>query len=225
VAADGIRCTEHLLSINWFRIHLVHLERVVPRLKATFLSSTSPFLERGHDGHPLVSDTAPAIDADGEPLRFTPDGVFSLGDQETGKMLLFFLEVDQGTETLASGRRGAKDIRQKVINYQRYFRHAGYKRYQDLWRSTLNGFRLLFLAHSPARLAAICRLIRETPPSDFVWLTNQGRMFAKGVAAEIWARGGKLDAPHESIVGPAMSLVVPLPIGRNEEPAPSERHS
>ncbi|MBN2562230.1 MAG: replication-relaxation family protein [Phycisphaerae bacterium] len=225
VAADGIRCTEHLLAINWFRIHLVHLERVVPRLKATFLSSTSPFLERGHDGQPLVSDTAPATDADGEPLRFTPDGVFSLGDQETGKMLLFFLEVDQGTETLASGRRGAKDIRQKVINYQRYFRHAGYKRYQDLWGGTLNGFRLLFLTHTPARLAAICRLIRETPPSDFVWLTDQGRMFAQGVAAGIWARGGKLDAPLQSIVGPTMSLVAPLSSDQREDPSQSEGRS
>ncbi len=225
VAADRIRCAEHLLAINWFRIHLVHLERVVPRLKATFLSSTSPFLERSHNGQPLVSDTAPATDADGEPLRFTPDGVFSLGDQETGKMLLFFLEVDQGTETLASGRRSAKDIRQKVINYQRYFRHAGYKRYQDLWGSTLNGFRLLFLAHTPARLAAICRLIREASPSDFVWLTDQDRMSAQGVAADIWARGGKLDAPQESIVGPTMSRVAPLSSSRREDLPQSEGRS
>ena len=210
VAADGIRCAEHLLAINWFRIHLVHLERVVPRLKVTFLSSTSPFLERGHDGRPLVSDTSPATDADGEPVRFTPDGVFSLGDQETGKVLLFFIEVDQGTETLASGRRGAKDIRQKVINYQRYFRHAGYKRYEGIWDCTLNGFRLLFLTHTPARLAAICRLIREAPPSDFVWLTGQDRVFAQGVAADIWARGGKLDAPQESIVGATLSRVAPM---------------
>lgn len=219
VAADGIRCAEHLLAMNWLRIHLVHLERIFPRLKATFLSSMSPFLERGPDGQPLVSDRAPATDADGEPVWFTPDGVFMLGDQESGKMLLFFLEVDQGTETLASGRRGAKDIRQKVINYQRYFRAAGYKRYQDIWDCTLNGFRLLFLAHTPARLAALCRLVQETPPSDFVWLTDQDRLFARGVAADIWARGGRLDAPRESIVGPTMSLVALLPGGRHDDPA------
>lgn len=225
VAADGIRCAEHLLAINWFRIHLMHLERRLPRLKATFLSSTSPFVEQGPEGQPLVSDTAPPTAADGAPARFTPDGVFTLRDQEAGKVLLFFLEVDQGSETLASGRRGAKDIRQKVINYQRYFRHTGYKRYQDIWDCTLNGFRLLFLAQAPARLAALCRLVRDTPSSDFIWLTDQDRLFAKGVAADIWARGGKLNAAQESIVGPTMSLVAPLPAGGREGPAQSEVRS
>jgi hypothetical protein len=219
VAADGIRCAEHLLAINWFRIHLVHLERSFPRLGVTFLSSTSPFLDRGPDGQPLVSDRAPATGAGGEPVPFTPDGVFTLRDQEGGTTLLFFLEVDMGTETLASARRGAKDIRTKVINYQQYFRAGCYKRYQDLWDCALNGFRLLFLANSPARLVALCRLVQETPPSDFVWLTDRDRMFAGGVAADIWARGGKLDAPLESIVGRTMSRVAPLPGRHRQQPA------
>ncbi len=219
VAADGIRCAEHLLAINWFRIHLVHLERIVPRLSVTFLSSTSPFLERGPDGQPLVSDRAPAADAGGEPVPFTPDGVFTLRNQESGKTLLFFLEVDMGTETLASARRGAKDILTKVISYQQYFRSGGYKRYQDLWDCELNGFRLLFLAHSPARLAALCRLVQETPPSDFVWLTDRDRMFTDGVSADIWARGGKLGAPLESIAGQTMSRVAPLFGRQRQEPA------
>ena len=225
VAADGIRCAEHLLAINWFRIHLVHLERSLPRLSVTFLSSESPFLERHPDGHALVSDRAPAAAANGESVPFTPDGVFTLRVQESGKTLLFFLEVDMGTETLASGRRGAKDIRNKVINYQQYFRGDGYKRYQDLWDCTLNGFRLLFLANTPARLAALCRLVHESPPSDFVWLTDQDRMFAKGASADIWARGGKLDAPPESIIGKTMSHVAPLSGGQGEGAAEPESHS
>ena len=224
VAADGIRCAEHLLAINWFRIHLVYLERTVSRLSVTFLSCTSPFLERGPDGQPLVSDRAPATDADGEPVPFTPDGVFTLRDQESGKTLLFCLEVDMGTETLASTRRGAKDILTKVVSYQQYFRGGGYKRYQNLWDCELNGFRLLFLTHTPARLAALCRLVQETPPSDFVWLSDQDRMFAQGVSADIWARGGKLDAPPESIVGQAMSRVAPLPGRHRQEPAGNGTH-
>ena len=153
VAADGIRCAEHLLAINWFRIHLVHLERTFPRLRVTFLSSESPLLERGPDGSHFVADRVPTAETDGNPVSFIPDGVFNLRDQESGKTLLFFFEMDMGTEALASGRRGAKDIRNKVINYQQYSRSGGYKRYQNLWDCTLNGFRLLFLANTPPRLA------------------------------------------------------------------------
>ena len=151
----------------------MHLERIIPRLSTVFLSSTSPFLERGPADQPLVSDRAPAADTGGEPVQFTPDGVFTLIDQENGETLLFFLEVDMATETLASSRVNAKDIRNKVINYQQYFRSGGYKRYEELWKCELNGFRLLFLAHTPARLAALCRLVIGTPPSDFVWLTDR----------------------------------------------------
>ncbi|MCK4342544.1 MAG: replication-relaxation family protein [Phycisphaerae bacterium] len=225
VAADGIRCSEHLLAINWFRIHLVHLERTFPRLSTTFLSSESPFLERGPDGRRFVADRVPPAESGGKPVPFIPDGVFTLRDHKSGKALLFFLEVDRGSETLASGRRGAKDIRTKVINYQQYFRVTGYKRYQDLWDCVLNGFRLLFLAHTPARLAALCRLVQEVPPSDFVWLTDQDRMFAKGVSADIWARGGKLDAPPESIIGKTLSHAAPLSGGQCEGSAEPESHS
>jgi hypothetical protein len=219
VAADGIRCAEHLLSLNWFRIHLLHLERVSERVSARFLSSESPFLERGPDGLPFVTARVPSSEEGGRASPFIPDAAFSLRDRESGKTLLLFLEVDMGTETQSSRRFGVKDIRQKVINYQQYFRQAGYKRYQDIWDCTLNGFRLLFLAHTPARLASLCRLVQEVPPSDFVWLTDQDRMFAQGVTADIWARGGKLDAPQESIVGPTMSRVAPLSAGQIENPA------
>jgi hypothetical protein len=56
VVASGIRCAEHLLAINWFRIHLVHLVRVIPRLGAQFISSTSPFVECQADGSIGVAD-------------------------------------------------------------------------------------------------------------------------------------------------------------------------
>ena len=166
----------------------------------------------------------PPAEADGNPVSFIPDGVFNLRDQESGKTLLFFFEMDMGTEALASGRRGAKDIRNKVINYQQYFRSGGYKRYQDLWECRLAGFRLLFLAHTPARLAAFCRLVQETPPSDFVWLSDRDRMFAQGVSADIWARGGKLGAPPASIIGKTMSHAAPLSGGRREDSAKPESH-
>ena len=76
-----------------------------------------------------------------------------------------------------------------------------YKKYEQVWNCPLNGFRLLFLTISHSRLAALCGLVQEMPPSDFIWLTEQSRMFADGASAAIWARGGKLETPHESILG------------------------
>ncbi len=121
--------------------------------------------------------------------------------------LLFFLEVDMGTETIASRRPGGGDVRQKIVVYQSCFRGGLYKRYEPILGARLRGFRVLVLAHTSSRLAALCRLVRETPPSDFVWLTDQERMFSQGIWAPIWARGGHIDSPPQSILGTEMPAI------------------
>ena len=140
-------------------------------------------------------------------IEFIPDGVFSITNNaaEPKKTLLFFLEVDMGTETIASMDRNFKDVRQKIINYQALFHSGCYKRYERVFDIKLNGFRLLFLANTPVRFIALCRLAKAMPPSDFVWLTDQERMFSGGVSADIWARGGRHDEPLQSILGPKLS--------------------
>ena len=126
-------------------------------------------------------------------IEFIPDGVFSItnGAAKTKKTLLFFLEADRGTETIASSNQSSKDIRHKILNYQTLFSINQYKCYEDVFGSKLNGFRLLILVNTASRLTALCRLVQEMPPSDFVWLTAQEEMFSRGVSAEIWFRGGK----------------------------------
>jgi hypothetical protein len=177
LTAARLTCLEHQLLVNWFRIHLVQMSRIVPRLEVQFLSPTSPFLAPSADGRPMIFDVVPQAEALDEMVGFTPDGVFSIRDKEQDKTLLFFLEADRGTETIVSPSGAPSDIRQKVINYQTYFGTEGYKRYEGTWKCTLNGFRLLFLSCSDSRLANLCRLVRETPPSDFIWLTDQSHMY------------------------------------------------
>jgi hypothetical protein len=140
-------------------------------------------------------------------IEFIPDGVFSItnNEGETKKTLLFFLEIDMGTETIASMDRNFKDVRQKIINYQALYHSGRYKRYERVFDAKLNGFRLLFLANTPVRLIALCHLAKAIPPSDFVWLTDQERMFSRGVSADIWARGGRHDEPLQSILGSKLS--------------------
>ena len=194
IAGDSIRCQNHQLLLNWTRIHLEYLETVVPRLKVQFLAHNSPFL-------PVEFSRVSVPSAAGEVINFTPDATFSLCHAEGGKTLLFFLEVDLGTETLASPKRGLTDLRQKILNYGTCFDAAVYKRYERLWNCQLNGFRLLFLTDTVGRMSAICSLVREMPPSDFIWVTEKDRMFEGGMAAEIWARGGRLDGCPQSIFG------------------------
>ena len=81
------------------------------------------------------------------------------------------------------------------------FHNNHYKRYEKIFNAELNGFRLLFLANMPARMKSICNLAQEMPPSNFIWVTDQKRMFSHGISAEIWARGGWYEKPAESILG------------------------
>jgi len=182
VTADKIYCPDHQLMLNWFRIHLYQLENVLPKLSIRFWADSSPFLPKNSGGFPIIVDFAPVEGSVDEVVRFTPDAVFSITDTVRKITLLFFLEVDCGTETIGSPKRAKTDVRQKIINYQSYFRSLKYKRYEKLWNCKLDGFRLLFLTNTPGRLSSLCRLVQEMLPSDFVWLTEQGRLFPDGVS-------------------------------------------
>ena len=201
VTAARIQCVEYQLLDNWLRIQLLQIEHQVAPLTTRFLSPHSPFLPRGTDDRPLVHDQAPAGGDDEQMIGFVPDGVFTIAHVGQQKTILFFLEVDMGTETIAGRRSDQRDIRQKVVTYQQYFRSLRYKRYEQIFSASLRGFRLLFLTNTYPRLAALCQFVQSMPPSDFVWLTDQERMLAHGVGSAVWARGGHLDAPLESILG------------------------
>jgi hypothetical protein len=201
VLADCPFCADHQLMLNWFRIHLKEVENVLPRVDVQLFAHNSPYSPKDQNGHILITDYSPVPGAGIRGVKFTPDAVFSTSDSVEGKTCLFFLEVDRGTETMASPRRDLSDIRQKIINYQWYFQSKSYKRYEEVFKCELRGFRLLFLTSTYGRLVALCKLTQEIFPTNFVWLTECSRVFADGVSAEIWAKGGDLRAPQLSILG------------------------
>ena len=123
---------------------------------------------------------------------------------ELGRTLLFFLEVDRGTEPRNSTRRDKSNLRQKIINYREYFTIQQYKRYEKIMKCELRGFRLLILTETSTRFAALCRLVRAVPPSDFVWLTDREKLLLQGLWAPIWAPGGKVSESPQSILGSKM---------------------
>ena len=173
-------------------------------MRTRFLAHTSPFLPRDPAGRAIIADKAPALENGSSPdIRFIPDAALSITDTTRDLTVLLFLEVDCGTETLASPKRDMTDIRQKIINYQSYFLSERYKRYEKLWNCKLRGFHLLFLTNTEGRHRSLCRLAQEMGPQEtrFVYLTEQARLFNKGVTAEIWAQAGNLTNPQQSLFG------------------------
>jgi hypothetical protein len=199
---------DHDLLINWFYIHLIQIEQYIPDL-AINPHSPGLILKKGEKPY-NVFESRIRIETRDNFIEFVPDGIFTVWHKDIGKSLLFFLEVDMGTEPKASLERNPKDIRQKISNYQDLFRTGYYKLYERILDSKLNGFRLLFLTNTTSRHAALCHLVKEMPPSDFIWLTDQERMFTHGVSAEIWTRGGQYDDPPQSILGPKMACETPV---------------
>ena len=198
---------DHDLLINWFYIHLIQVEKSIPGLT---IEPWSPgFLMNSQGGYSFF-DPRIRIGSEDDSIEFIPDGIFTIWHKGMQKGLLFFLELDMDTEPVASLDRNPKDVRQKILNYQAIFQNGHYKRFEKIFGLKFNGFRLLFLTNSPARSASLSRLVQEMPPSDFIWLTNQEKMFSDGLSAEIWARGGKTDRPPQSIIG--LNLVTKTPV-------------
>ena len=218
VSAEKINCKGHQLLMNWFRIYLNCAQEKIPVVKVHFLAHNSPFLPMSAGGYPSISDFVPPQDSPtGEMIRFTPDGVFTLTDTTRNLSVLFFLEVDCGSETLASPKRDLSDVRQKIINYQACFLSGRYQRYAKLWRCNLEGFRLLFLTPTTGRLAALCHLTQQmgSAETDFVWLTEQNRLVTEGISAAIWFKAGDLTSKPKSIFGSLSYPIMPqIPVGR-----------
>ena len=139
-----------------------------------------------------------------------PDGVFAIRHQGVGKTLLFFLEVDMGTQPLVGGRSPNRDVQSKILRYQTWFRSGDYQRF-SIGDKPFIGFRVLFVTSGVSRLAGLCQLIRQTPPSDFVWATDDPRMRRESLWAPIWTAGGDLSQAPKSILGSLAPVNCPGP--------------
>lgn len=211
VTIEKLYCLDHQMLTNDFRIQLVRMQRDLSDLDVRFLAPTSPFLPRVPGTQPLLQENVPSANGSMPPMEFVPDGVFKIAHRKLHKTLLFFLETDMGTQSLSSQRHPKRDIRQKIGNYQAYFRSQGYKRYQEIFQSELRGFRLLILTENPSRLPGLCQIVRRMAPADFVWLTDRATLESTGVWAAIWVRGGNDTQPRESILGSQAPNPSPAP--------------
>jgi len=199
----------HDVLVNWVRVHLVLATRAVSRISLKYHRPPCvPTYARSkaHKSNGTAKES--------EPFDLIPDGVFAITDKTSGKSLLFFLEVDMGTESQTSANRDATTILGKLQAYKELFRSAGYQRYEKILGATFRGFRVLFVAHTYARRVQLSRLVEQVKPSEFIWLTDQDRIFRDGISAEIWSRGGRIDGQPESILGPTLACRAPLALSK-----------
>jgi len=202
LAPDKSYHIEHELLLNWFRVYLNYISEKIPDLIINFISSTTPFVLLKSNGLPLISESFKQVN---RYIDFIPDGVFSVISKEQNKSLLFFFEVDMGTESLHSSSLNSNNIATKIINYRAYFLSQKYKRYETKWNTKFNGFRLLFLTNSTFRRSTLSRFISSERTNDFIWITDQDQMSQLGIGGNIWTRGGDISSSPESILGPTLA--------------------
>jgi hypothetical protein len=66
---------DHLLLVNWFRIHLLQIERSIPQLSVKYLDPNSQSRARDSDDSLSPSTTSNGPE---KSIEFIPDGVFSI---------------------------------------------------------------------------------------------------------------------------------------------------
>lgn len=174
----------------------------------SLLASESPYI-LNEKGYPTIYGSFAFGTAD--QIRFTPDAILVVRRRDASQAVLFYLEVDMGTESLASPDPLTPDVQTKVRNYKACFRSEHYKRHQKAFGATLNGFRLLFLTADTSRLASLCRLVLQGAPAEFIWLTDRASLESRGVWAPIWIPGGDTAGSRRSILGSMAPNPAPVP--------------
>ena len=196
------RMMAHQLLQNWCQISHARLISGCDDLGGDFLPSTSPLLAGDEDGPWIAAQASVA----GRVRHFVPDAVMGIASQQQDKHLLFFLEIDMGSESATSASSKANNLRAKILNYQAYQTSHGYRRYQDEWGCQLHGFRVLFVAAHREGADRIRRLAQQLPDTDFAWITHQDQMLDEGIGGNIWTHGTTPDP--ESILGPSLSKLL-----------------
>ena len=190
---------EHQLLLNWVRINIQKVGERIPEINIRFLSPV--FNHRDYDFKREDTHFKNGL---------IPDGVFSVSHNEQDKAILFFLEIDMGTETLSSKNPIATDIRKKIIGYQSIFSNRSYKQLNGSLNCNFNGFRVLFIANTESRLRQLCKLVKSMKSTGFIWLTDKNSVFKNGISDKIWIKGGEIDKERYSILGSSLATKIPI---------------
>jgi hypothetical protein len=192
----GLATIEHLLLLNDFRISL-ELACRGSQFSTAFIAEYDKRDERARTFEKRTTDWV-VIPETKERVRFTPDGVFSIANTE-GKNVLFFLEIDRGSENLRSSGSN-KGFAERIAVYKRYMDSNGYSRYGEDFNYEFKGFRLLIVTSTQHRLEELKRIASEADSRGFVWLTVQQNITPETLFGPIWQVASTEDKELRSIV-------------------------
>lgn len=188
---------EHQLLLNRVAIYFRKLGEE-PGIQVDFLLSKSALVPSASKIIRIPVETDSQTEGAGsleEDFAY-PDAVVTVSRANLETSLLFFVEMDAGTETLRSGTGLYPSIEGKIQAYQLFLVGQEYKSYEKNWSVSFRGFRVLFVTENQRRADQIARVVSKmTHPNkpwvtDFVWITTIDRMKEEGIAAPIWMKGG-----------------------------------
>ena len=132
--------------------------------------------------------------AERQDLSHTPDGVFAL--EKNGKVALFFLEIDRGTEVVSNKDKG---VLKAIRFYAQYLMDGKYQRYaKDFDVDSFKGFRALFVTTSEERRQnirdAAATLGVSQKALQFLWIATGFRvLLMPGPFGYIWLSADPTD--------------------------------
>lgn len=180
--------TNHQLATNWVRIQTHHLHQIIPTMHIQTCAANS-----------LLKQNAKLwLDGTGENYRrLIPDAIMCLG-HDTRK-ILFFVEMDMGTESEQSSSGHTNNLEHKVTTYAAALSGKTYSHLNKEFDAKFNGFRTLIVAHSQPRLDQINRYLKGYSTTGFVWTTSLAKILSDGIGGDIWSSGGR--EPDQTILG------------------------
>ncbi|MFC1587500.1 replication-relaxation family protein [Planctomycetota bacterium] len=172
---------EHLLQVNQFGIALETAAAGTP-LRVCFINEHTPILNNQVKiQKPLQMKVV--ISTKGK-TTLIPDAVCTISDGI--KEVLFFLELDRGTEILKS-TNGHPDFLKKIKAYLGLFDSKEYKNISECPGNDHNGFRVLVTAPDDARLNNLFNLSRDDPEdTHFFWFTCMENIRPDAILGNIW---------------------------------------
>jgi hypothetical protein len=128
--------------------------------------------------------------------RIKPDFVMAL-DKGEGRKLLFFGEIDRGTESILSASADKYCLKRKIGAYVACFDNGHYKAYEKNFGAAFNGFRVLFITTTEERLRNVLDALTSFDDVAFFWLTTLDKLDGDVLTSRIWrtaSPGEKLQA-------------------------------
>lgn len=189
----------HFLAINDFRITL----KLACENSGILLLGFIPdyYGEKSDKGAvtKYIRDVICDVVRERQEVSHTPDGVFAL--EKDGRVALFFLEIDRGTEVVGDIDKG---VLKSIRFYAHYLLDGKYQRYAaDFGVQEFKGFRSLYVTTTAARIVNIRRATEklDVPPKSrrFHWITTEDLVTAESIFTPIWQSMDPIDEKRYQI--------------------------